>query len=196
MRQTRSVCVVSRPRWLAAVSLTDLIQADKEDMADEELLDEDPIDEVDADADEDAEAEDLDDEVLADDDLEDDDIVTDDVAKDEEEVASVDPVRGKARTSDDDDEDDDEADPDDVEEDLDTILRDRIASGVDDDEDDDEDAPVEPSESGERVSPKAATEYACPECFLLVRQSQFSARRSDCPGGLDGNDCPMKAQFV
>lgn len=184
-----------RPRWLAADSLPDLIKADKEDMADEELLDdEDSVDEADE-VDVDDDAEDFEDEELVEDDIvvaADDEVVEDDV---EEEAEVAEPVRSKARPSDEVDEDDDEADPDDVEEDLDTILRDRIASGVDDDEDDDEDAPIEQSESGERVSPKAAAEYSCPECFILVRQSQFSTRRSDCPGGLDGDDCPMKVKF-
>ena len=105
------------------------------------------------------------------------------------------PAPTKGRTGSDEDEDDDEeADPDDVEEDLDTILRDRIAAGADED-DEDEEAGVETPDTGDRVAPRAAEEHACPECFLLVRRSQFSARRTDCPGGLDGDDCPMKAQF-
>jgi len=109
----------------------------------------------------------------------------------EEEVA----VAAKGRVADDDEDDDDEADPDDVEEDLDTILRDRIAAGADEAEDEDE-APVDDrSETGDRVAPRAAEEFSCPECFLLVRRSQFSAKRTDCPGGLDGADCPVKKQL-
>lgn len=46
------------------------------------------------------------------------------------------------------------------------------------------------------MAPRAAEEFSCPECFLLVRRSQFSAKRTDCPGGLDGEDCPMKQRFA
>ena len=89
-----------------------------------------------------------------------------------------------------------EADPDDVEEDLDTILRDRITAGTDE-EDEDEEAPVDDrTEAGDRVAPRAAEEHSCPACFLLVRRSQFSSKRTDCPGGFDGDDCPMKATFA
>jgi hypothetical protein len=112
--------------------------------------------------------------------------------EDEEEPA---PLPTKAR-SDDDEDDEDDVDPDDVEEDLDTILRDRIAAGADEDDDDDEEAPVDDrSDGGDRVAPRAAEEFSCTECFLLVRRSQFSAKRTDCPGGLDGEDCPVKQQL-
>lgn len=95
-----------------------------------------------------------------------------------------------------DEEDEDQADPDDVEEDLDTILRDRIAAGADEDDEDDDDVPVDQPDGGDRVAPRAAEEHSCPECFLLVRRSQFGTRRTDCPGGLDGEDCPMKKRFA
>jgi hypothetical protein len=52
------------------------------------------------------------------------------------------------------------------------------------------------AEGGDRVAPRAAEEHACPTCFLLVRRSQFSTKRTDCPGGFDGEDCPMKARFT
>ena len=52
------------------------------------------------------------------------------------------------------------------------------------------------ADGGDRVAPRAAEELPCPECFLLVRASQFSAKRTDCPGGLDGEDCPMKPRFT
>ncbi|MCB0958314.1 MAG: DUF4193 family protein, partial [Acidimicrobiales bacterium] len=51
------------------------------------------------------------------------------------------------------------------------------------------------TEGGDRVAPRAAEEFSCNECFLLVRRSQFSAKRTDCPGGLDGDDCPVKRQL-
>lgn len=106
------------------------------------------------------------------------------------------PVVEKARSTDDEDDDEDDPHPDDVEEDLDTILRDRIASGTDEEEDEDEEVVTDDrSETGDRVSPRRPEEVSCPECFLLVRSSQFSGRRADCPGGLDVGDCPMPAVF-
>ena len=152
----------------------------------------------------------IDDEILDDDEVDVDDADLDDDAMDgdDEEVFEVDPlddleseddgpapVRDR-RSSDDDDDDEEEAYPDDVEEDLDTILRDRITAGTDE-EDEDEEAPVDDrTEAGDRVAPRAAEEHSCPACFLLVRRSQFSSKRTDCPGGFDGDDCPMKATFA
>ena len=117
------------------------------------------------------------------------------------EVVEVEDVAARSRRharSDDDEDDEDEADPDDVEEDLDTILKDRIAAGSDDDEDEEEGEIVVDDRSGEGdgVSPRRPEEVSCPECFLLVRRSQFTARRTDCPGGLDSPDCPMTRVFL
>jgi hypothetical protein len=166
-------------------------------MADDDLPDEnvdDETEEFDTD-------DDLDEDVLdADDDLDDagdvDEVVAVvDEGEDEEEEEEA-PAPAKARGRDEEDDDDDDVDPDDVEEDLDTILRDRIAAGAEDDEEEEEDVVVDTADGSDRVPPRAAEEHSCPECFLLVRRSQFSAKRSDCPGGLDGEDCPMKQQFV
>jgi hypothetical protein len=165
-------------------------------MADDELLD-DAIDvEEGADL--------LEDDELEDDELEDDELATDLVVEDpdaplvedDDEDEEPAPLPTKARAGEDDDEDEEEADPDDVEEDLDTILRDRIAAGADEDEEDEDEAPVDDrTEGGDRVAPRAAEEFSCGECFLLVRRSQFSTKRTDCPGGLDGADCPVKQQL-
>lgn len=107
---------------------------------------------------------------------------------------------GKAKTAkgdaEDEEDDDDEADPDDVEEDLDTILRDRIAAGADDDEDEEDDEGTDQPKRTQTTANHTTEEFSCPECFLMVRRSQFSARRTDCPGGLDGEDCPMKQRFI
>lgn len=95
-----------------------------------------------------------------------------------------------APKSDTDDEEDDEADPDDVEADLDTILKDRIASGDDEDEEDEEEVAPPPTDvTGERVAPKREDEWTCEGCFLIVSARQFG-RRSDprCPSGED--PCP------
>lgn len=167
-------------------------------MADDDLLDEEIDVEEDAGLlDEDLDDDDLDDELaedLGDDVVADDDLVAA-VVDDEDEDEPV-PAPVKGRAGDDEDDDEDDVDPDDVEEDLDTILRDRIAAGADDDDEDDEEAPVDDrSDTGDRVAPRAAEEFSCNECFLLVRRSQFSAKRTDCPGGLDGADCPVKQQL-
>ena len=121
----------------------------------------------------------------------------DDVDVDVEVVEAEPPPRPSGRpAADDDDDDEDVVDPDDVEEDLDTILRDRIAAGTDAEEEEEEVGTEDRTETGDRVSPRRPEEVSCPECFLLVRRSQFSTRRADCPGGLDGADCPMMKVFV
>ena len=151
---------------------------------------------IDADIDEDLD-DDLDDEIDGEDVVPDEELVA--VVVDDVETRPMPmppPPPAKGRSGDDDDEDDDDVDPDDVEEDLDTILKDRIAAGADDDDEDDEEAPVEDrSDGGDRIAPRAAEEFSCNECFLLVRRSQFSAKRTDCPGGLDGEDCPVKKEL-
>ncbi len=153
-----------------------------EDTPDEDL-DEEEFDAKDLDE-EDLDEEDLDEEDLVAVDL-DADLVGDDVPDDalvEIPVADLD--------------DDVDVDVEVVEEDLDTILRDRIAAGTDAEEEEEEVATEERTETGDRVSPRKPEEVSCPECFLLVRRSQFSTRRADCPGGLDGADCPMMKVFV
>jgi len=184
-------------------------------MADEDDdLGEDAVPDADLDE-EDLDEEDLDEEDLVVVDLEDDlvgDDVTDDAALVEIPVADLEddvdiavdrveevdapPPPPRAPAGDDEDDDDEVVDPDDVEEDLDTILRDRIAAGTDADEEDEEAGPEDRNGTGDRVSPRKPEEVSCPECFLLVRRSQFSTRRADCPGGLDGADCPMMRVFV
>ena len=165
-------------------------------MADDEVLDDEATLEV---------AEDDEDEEGFDEELEDDEELVGDIADvvdgvdldvDADDAAEEDAAAAGAKKGEEEEDDEDEADPDDVEEDLDTILRDRIAAGADEDDEDDEDVPVDQPEGGDRVAPRAAEEHSCPECFLLVRRSQFSVKRTDCPGGLDGEDCPMKLRFA
>ena len=83
----------------------------------------------------------------------------------------------------DDDDDDDMIAPDDVEADLDTILKDRLVA-TDDSDEDDEDEPEDRSESADRLQPKRSDERLCPSCFLLVRNGA-----PNCPIGDD--DCPL-----
>jgi hypothetical protein len=107
-----------------------------------------------------------------------------DVDVDEEEDAETEgPVR-KSVSPEDEDDDDDIIAPDDVEADLDTILKDRLVAADDDGGEDEEDEPEDRSESSDRLQPKRADEQLCPSCFLLVRNSA-----PICPVGDD--ECPL-----
>ncbi len=149
-------------------------------MADDDLDEEFDPDEIEEDLDEDA---------LEEDDAIDEDLVEDDVlvvvVEDEEEEETAEEISARAKKRRDDDEDDEEeADPDDVEADLDTILKDRIAAA--DEEEDDEDELVEPqrpAEGPDGVIPKRANEFTCTGCFLLVNRGQF--------GPEDNMQCPV-----
>jgi hypothetical protein len=125
----------------------------------------------------------LDDDVLVEEDefvdVDDDFVAVEEDEEDEDDTSG--PVR-RSVTSEDEDEDDDMLAPDDVEADLDTILKDRLVAA--DDEEDEEEEPEERGESADRLQPKRADEQLCPSCFLLVRQSA-----PGCPVGDD--DCPL-----
>jgi len=149
------------------LELEEADELDGPDLDDEEL-EEELVDE---------ELEEADDEFGAlDDDLEIDE------EEDEEAAAKAGPVR-RSVTSEDEDEDDDMLAPDDVEADLDTILKDRLVA-AEEDTNEDEEEPEERGEPGDRLQPKRADEQLCPSCFLLVRQSAPM-----CPVGDD--DCPL-----
>ena len=147
---------------------------------DDNLLDldieEDDDNAFDPEFDEDLE-EDDDDEHLADDD--DDDLEEED---DEEEV----PERNAKRPAQGEGDLDDEVDPDNLEADLNTILRDRIAAG-DDVEDEDDAGEVETGQPAEllgSVTPRRDDEWLCEGCFLLVSKSQLGSRSEPrCPSG-------------
>jgi hypothetical protein len=107
-----------------------------------------------------------------------------DVDVEEDDDAETDgPVR-KSVTTEEDDDDDDIIAPDDVEADLDTILKDRLVAADDEGGEDEEDEPEDRSESSDRLQPKRADERLCPRCFLLVRNSA-----PICPIGDD--ECPL-----
>lgn len=144
---------------------------------DDNLLDLD-IEEEDGEAfdpefDEDIEEED--DDHLADDD--------DELEEDDEEEA---PEQNAKRPPQAEGEFDDEVDPDNLEADLNTILRDRIAAG-DDVEDDEEAGEVETGQPAEllgSVTPRRDDEWLCEGCFLLVSKSQLGSRTEPrCPSG-------------
>ncbi|MCE2531032.1 MAG: hypothetical protein J4F44_00865 [Acidimicrobiia bacterium] len=80
----------------------------------------------------------------------------------------------------------DEVDPDNLEADLNTILRDRIAA-ADDVVDDEEAGEVETGQPAEllgSVTPRRDDEWLCEGCFLLVSKSQLGSRTEPrCPSG-------------
>ena len=116
-----------------------------------------------------------------------DDDAVEAVVVDDAVVAAPAEAAPKARKKrDEEEEDDDEADPDDVEADLDKILKDRIAANEDDDEDEEleEQAPRTVGETADGVQPKKANEFMCTGCFLLVNAAQFGpADHLECPVG-------------
>lgn len=155
-------------------------------MADDEPIDDEDFDEAVLEVD-------LDDEELGEEELvEDLDAAdgVDPVAKDGEAVAVVVEEEAEepppARTKAQEDDDEEEADPDDVEADLDAILKDRIAA-ADDEDDEDEEVVPEPraaADVAEGVTPKKANEFMCTGCFLLVNPGQFgSPGHMTCPVG-------------
>ena len=146
-----------------------------EDLADVEDLDDDLDD-------------DLDEDVLVGDDFVDDIAVATDDEDDEDDEEEA-PARPAGE------EDDDETpDPDDVEADLDTILKDRLDSGEDEDEDDEEVVPDKSPDKGERVTPKREDEWTCEGCFLIVSARMFGRRSNpQCPSGED--PCPSLSRL-
>ena len=173
----------------------DLIGRDgKDTMADDEL---------DEDFDPAAIEEEIDEEALDAGPLDEDDDLADDVLVDvevlvepaDEEVPAEPAVARKKKAAEEEEDDDDELDPDDVEADLDTILKDRIAA-VEEEEDDEELEEVAPkaAESPDGVVPKKANEFTCHGCFLLVNRGQFGPENNmRCPVG--ESDCPAIEQL-
>ncbi|MDQ3178432.1 MAG: hypothetical protein M3Q72_12970 [Actinomycetota bacterium] len=94
----------------------------------------------------------------------------------------------KKKVEEEEDDDDEMLAPDDVEADLDRILKDRMVTSDEQDDDDDDDttetaAPERGDDSG-RLQPKRSDEVLCSSCFLLVRTSA-----PGCPVGDDA--CPV-----
>jgi hypothetical protein len=155
---------------------------------DDDLLEADTLE---AEPDEEELADDFEDDVLSDD-L---DVVDEVVLVDVDDVDVVDGVDGvdvvvtdavkerpaaeeKARKKegdDDEEDDDDEVDPDDVEEDLDQILRDRIAAAPDEEEDEEEVVETDDrAETAGRVPGKRPGEFVCQSCFIVKHPSQLA----------------------
>ena len=148
----------------------------------------------DADVDEDE----LDEEEIGDDDLDDDAVAVDDIVVDGESgdavvkpIAEVEtdaevqaePVVAKTATKtkkrEDDDEGldlDEEVHPDDIEEPLDVLLKERTASGALE-EDEEAEEEIEVDERGEtptRIVPRRADEFLCSSCFLVLPRTQLA----------------------
>ena len=162
----------------------------------------DEIDELDDDAGavDDVDEEELDEEDLSDDlhvDEDDDAVIgtVDDEIDDEDENAEAASKAAKPST-DDDEEDEEDLGPDDVEADLDTILKGKIASedDLDDDDEDEDEALVVPvkktvAEQADGVTARQEGEFSCPGCFMVVHPRQFGRRSNPvCPSGEE--DCP------
>lgn len=191
---------------MAQDDLPDYDDDDKAPVADVELDPDEPDEAVDPDLADLDEAEiDLDEELLDEELLDDDlalggdDLVVDD---DEEEGEADDvvvepaaPRKKRAGEDEEEDDDEDELDPDDVEADLDTILKDRISSGDDTEEDEEEEAEAAATGETSDLPPRRADEWACDGCFLIVSVSQFGRRSNpQCPSGED--ECPSIARIL
>jgi hypothetical protein len=167
-------------------------------MADDELTDDDELEDLGDVVDEESEEEfaeeefseeDFDEEVFDDDALAGDEDLAVEVIDEEEEETGPRPVARKAAGDDEEDDDDDVLDPDDIEADLEEILRDRIAAADDEEDEEEEEAPLPSERTVGSVAPKRADEWTCPGCFLIVSASQFGSRDNPtCPSGED--PCP------
>ncbi len=136
-------------------------------MSDDDF-DEEPEIEEDFDAD-------IDEDALVDDDLVDDDALLVDVVDDEVVVAPVeedDEVEAVPVVAEEDDEEiidlDEELHPDDVEEALDVVLRERTAKAGLEDDDEEDDEPDERGEAGTKIVPRRPGEFVCSSCFLVL----------------------------
>lgn len=110
------------------------------------------------------------------------DTFTADEPADEEEAAPTPAPRPAARRGGDDkeEEEEEELDPDDVEADLDTILKDRLEAYEETgDDEEEEEVAAAVAEEGDLPSKKEG-EFPCPSCFLLVSAKQV-ARSGYCP---------------
>lgn len=146
------------------------IEFEEEDLVDD-LVDPDDLDEEDLEVDEEDEAF-----------VVDGDSVIDDVEDIEEEPAAT--TRRLAATDEEDD-DDDIVDPDDVEADLDTILKDRLVTSEEEPDEDDEEVEVDDrGDPVDRIQPKRPGEFVCQSCFLVKHPGQLADAKkklcSDC----------------
>ncbi len=88
------------------------------------------------------------------------------------------PPRPRARAEDGDEEEEEE-ESDDVEADLDTILKDRLATHDEEEEEEEGEVPVIVTDEGE-LPQRKEFEFPCPSCFLLVN-AKTVRRTGSCP---------------
>jgi len=142
-------------------------------MADDDFEDEPTLDE-----------EDIDEDVLEEDFVEDDDVLDDDLVEEiDPEIIDAVAVPGvlvvPAEPVAEDEEDDvvdldEELHPDDVEEALDVVLRERtVAQGLEE-EDEEDDEPDERGETGTKIVPRRENEFLCKSCFLVLPRHQLA----------------------
>lgn len=134
---------------------------DDEDIDDDELIDDDDVDIDDAD----------DDLIDEEDDVE---AIPDDPAA-VVEVPVATPIVEETEEEDDDVVDlDEELHPDDVEEALDVVLRERTAAAGLEDEEDEEAEPDDRGEGGTKIVPRRPGEFLCSSCFLVLPRNQLA----------------------
>lgn len=116
-----------------------------------------------------------------------DDLELEVIIEDDPDVIPIE-IAAKKPSSDDEDDDNDLRTEDDVEADLDAILRQKLVAADDiPPEDDEDDVVVDDKTDGfERLQPKRPDEDQCPQCFLLVRKSA-----PGCP--VEDDACPLFA---
>ena len=142
-------------------------------MSDDDFEDEPTLDE-----------DDLDEDVLEEDFVEDDEVLDDELVEDiDEEIIAVVAVPGvlvaPAEPAPEEEEDDvvdldEELHPDDVEEALDVVLRERtVAQGLEEDEEEDEE-PDDRGEAGTKIVPRRENEFLCKSCFLVLPRHQLA----------------------
>jgi hypothetical protein len=130
------------------------------------------------------EEEDIDEDVLEEDFVEEDDVLDDDLVDVvDEEIIDVVAVPGvlvaPPEPVEEDEEDDvvdldEELHPDDVEEALDVVLRERtVAAGLEEEEDE-EDEPDDRGEAGTKIVPRRENEFLCKSCFLVLPRHQLA----------------------
>jgi hypothetical protein len=142
-------------------------------MSDDDFEDEPALDE-----------EDIDEEVLEEDFVEEDDVLDDDLVDViDDEIIDVVAVPGvlvaPPEPVEEEEEDDvvdldEELHPDDVEEALDVVLRERtVAAGLEEEEDE-EDEPDDRGEAGTKIVPRRENEFLCKSCFLVLPRHQLA----------------------
>jgi len=147
-------------------------------MSDDDFDDEPALDE-----------DDLDEDVLEDEFVDDEDLLDDEEEiGDDEEIDTelidvvavpgvhVEPSEGEGEEDEEDDvvDLDEELHPDDVEEALDVVLRERtVAAGLEED-DEEEDEPDDRGEAGTKIVPRRENEFLCKSCFLVLPLHQLA----------------------